>query len=88
MVRQYRQLEKEIQVTYILKQLRVLKTLFREKLTRTEWRQAYHKYGHLGNESSSEDNLEPAQEASQHRHQDSSISRSDLQASMSPFQVN
>lgn len=40
----YNQLEKEIQVSYILKQLRVVKNVAKETMSPSEWRRAFAKY--------------------------------------------
>ena len=44
----YKQLEKEIHISYILKTLRTLKMIVREKFTPQEWRRAFSKYSKLG----------------------------------------
>ena len=40
----YNQLEKEIHVSYILKQLRVVKNVAKETMSPLEWRRAFAKY--------------------------------------------
>ena len=40
----YRSLEKEIHVTYFLKQIRVLKGIIKEQMTRAQWQNAFVKY--------------------------------------------
>ena len=40
----YKNLEKEIHISYILKQLRVVKNLAKEALTQDQWRRAFAKY--------------------------------------------
>ena len=49
----YRKLEKEIHISLILKQLRVVKSLAKKNLSRSEWKQAFEKYSHIDYKSSS-----------------------------------
>ena len=42
-------------MVYILKQIRVLKALIKEKMTKNEWKEAYFKHSILGQESSDDD---------------------------------
>ena len=44
---QYRQIEKEVNVTYILMQLRVLKTIAKQSMTKSEWRQKKGDFGYF-----------------------------------------
>ena len=48
-------MEKEIHISYILKQLRVVKNLVRKRLTRDEWRRDFAKYSLISYISSSEE---------------------------------
>lgn len=44
-VKGYRSLEKEIHITYVLKQIRVMKGILKEAMTNAEWQNAIIKYG-------------------------------------------
>ena len=43
-VKGYRNLEKEIHITYVLKQIRVMKGILKETMTNAEWQNAILKY--------------------------------------------
>ena len=43
-VRGYRSLEKELHITYLLKQIRVLKGIVREQMTKAQWQRAIVNY--------------------------------------------
>ena len=43
-VKGYRSLEKEIHITYVLKQIRVMKGILKEAMTNAEWQNAIIKY--------------------------------------------
>ena len=51
----FRQLEKELHISYILKYLRVLKMLARENMSTKEWKRKYFKYSILQVSESEED---------------------------------
>lgn len=51
----YRNLEKEIHISYILKQLRVVKNLVKEGLTQDQWKRAFAKYSLISYMTSEDD---------------------------------
>ena len=51
----FKKMEKEIHISYILKQLRVVKNIVRKRLTRDEWRRDFAKYSLISYISSSEE---------------------------------
>ena len=57
-------MEKEIHISYVLKQLRVIKTLVRKRLTRDEWRRDFAKYSLISYMTSSEEDPDSSSENS------------------------
>ena len=58
MSQNFRQMEKEVHISYILKQLRVVKTIVRKRLTRDEWRRDFAKYSLISYMATSEEDPE------------------------------
>ena len=55
MNKNYRNLEKEIHISYILKQLRVVKNIVKEGLTQDQWKRAFAKYSLISYMTSEDD---------------------------------
>ena len=54
----FKKMEKEIHISYILKQLRVVKNLVRKRQKRDEWRRDFAKYSLISYMTSSEEDPE------------------------------
>ena len=53
-INHYRQLEKEIHIGYLVKTLRALKHMTKQKFSTREWRKVFEKYSNLGYPSEDE----------------------------------